>query len=76
MTTRVVRVEQGYWRIRTDLGELSESETEELKKYFDEIEMPYSLIENNLCVNEEISQVEIFGRLEHFYEDRADVLPF
>jgi hypothetical protein len=76
METRIVRLEDGFWRIRTDTGELSESEQNELKKYFDEIKIPYRIIAGSLCVSGGVDREAIFERVEHFYEGRAEVYPF
>lgn len=76
MDTRIIRIEGEFWRIRTDTGELSESEQNELKEYFDEIKMPYRIIAGRLCVSGAVDREAIFERMEHFYEGRAEVYPF
>lgn len=76
MENRIVRLEVGFWRIRTDIGELPESEQTELKEYFDEIRLPYKYIEGKLCVPDGVERDTIFERIEHFYDGRAEVYPF
>ena len=76
MDKRIIRLEDGVWRIRTDIGELSESEQAELKEYFDQIKMPYKIIEGVLCIPDKVERATIFERMEHFYEGRAEVYPF
>ncbi len=76
METRVVRIEEGLWHIRTDTGELSESERQKLIAYFDEINLPYSLVDGCLCVPEQVKRDDVFENLENFYEGWANVLPF
>ena len=76
MENRIVRLENGYWQIRSDKGDLAPSEHRELKLYFDEIRFPYHMIGTCTCVPESITWGEISERLNHFYDGRADVLPF
>jgi hypothetical protein len=76
MDKRIIRLEDGFWRIRTDMGELSQSEQKELKQYFDEIRMPYKIIDGRLCVSDGVDKAAMFERMEHFYEGRAEVYPF
>jgi hypothetical protein len=76
MDKRIIRLEDNFWRIRTDVGELSASEQEELKEYFNEIKMPYRIINGSLCVPDGVDQASIFERIEYFYDGRAEVYPF
>ncbi len=76
MDKRIIRLEDGFWRIRTGIGELSESEQEELKEYFDEIRMPYRIIASSLCISDGVDRDAMFEMMEHFYEGRAEVYPF
>ena len=64
------------WRIRTDAGELTQSERSELIEYFDEIRLSYRLVGGRLCIVGEIDRETVFEIMEHFYDGRADVLPF
>jgi hypothetical protein len=73
---RIVRVEDGYWRIRSEKRELRATEHRELIEYFDEIRFPYEVINGRVRVPESVDVQDIFERLEHFYEGRAEVLPF
>lgn len=77
MEKRIVRFEEDLWRIRTDAGELPESEKMELIEYFDETKLPYRLTDGGrLCIVGEIDRDVVFERLEHFYDERAEVFPF
>ena len=76
METRVVRLEEDLWHIRTDTGELPESERDELIEYFDKIKLNYRVDGGHICVVGNIGRDTVFERLEHFYDDRAEVLPF
>ena len=76
MRKRIVRVEDGYWRIRSEKRELRATEHRELIEYFDEIRFPYEVINGRVRVPESVDLHDIFERLEHFYEGRAEVLPF
>ena len=76
MPNRIVRLEEGLWRIRLDEGELAPGEQEELKEYFDEIRMPYRLEHGRLYVPGSVSWETLYERLQHFYDGRADVYPF
>ena len=76
MERRIVRLEDDLWRIRTDTGELSESERDELVEYFAEIELNYRLVNGRVCISGGIDRDSVFERLEHFYDGRAELLPF
>jgi len=76
MEQRIVRFEEGLWRIRTDGGELNESEQKELIEYFDEIKLPYRLANGYLCIHGGVARDEVFERLEYFYDGRAELFPF
>ena len=76
MEKRIVRLEDNALHIRTDPGELSDSERAELVEYFDEIKLPYRLVDGRLCIPGEVDMQSVFERLEHFYDGRAEVLPF
>lgn len=76
MEKRIVRLEEGSWRIRTDIGELPKSEQIEVIEYFDDIKLPYRLIDGCLYIVGDVDRESVFERLEHFYDGRAEVLPF
>ena len=76
MDKRIIRLEGKFWKIRTDIGDLSESEQNELKEYFNEIRMPYRIIDGSLCVPDGVDRSLIFERMEYFYDGRAQVYPF
>jgi len=48
----------------------------EMIEYFDEIRLPYRLIDGCLCIDGGVVRDAVFERLEHFYDGRAEVLPF
>lgn len=76
MEKRIVRLEEGSWRIRTGIGELPKSEQIEVIEYFDEIKLPYRLIDGCLCIVGDVDRESVFERLEHFYDGRAEIFPF
>ncbi len=76
MEKRIIRFEEDLWRIRTDAGELPEAERMELTEYFEEIKLPYRLVDDCLCIVGEIDREAVFDRMEHFYDGRAEVFPF
>ena len=76
MEKRIVRLEDDLWRIRTDSGELPDSERDELIEYFGEIKLNYRLTNGRVCIVGTMDQGTVFERLEHFYDGRAEVLPF
>jgi hypothetical protein len=73
---RIIRLEENLWRIRTDDGELPETERMELIEYFDEIKLPYRIVGDCLCIVGEIGREAVFERMEYFYDGRAEVFPF
>ena len=76
MQIRIVRLENGFWRIRTDDGELPAKEQDDLKAYFDEIEMPYQIESGRLRVLDRVTSAEILEKVTHFYDGVAEVYPF
>ena len=76
MEKRIVRFEDNMWRIRTDTGELPQSERSELIEYLGEIRFPYRLVGDCLCIIGEIDRATVFERMEYFYDGRAEVFPF
>ena len=76
MDKRIVRLEDGFWKISTETGGLSKLEQEELEEYFNEIRMPYRIISDSLCISGVVDRDAIFERMKHFYDGRADVYPF
>ena len=76
MEKRIVRQEDDLWRIRTDTGELPASERDELIEYFGEIKLNYRVVTGLVCIAGSIDRGSVFERLEHFYDGRAEVLPF
>jgi len=76
METRVVRLEDDLWHIRTDTGELPESERDELIEYFREIKLNYRVAEGHVCIAGAVDRNSVFERMNHFYDGRAEVLPF
>lgn len=77
MDQRIVRIEDGFWRIRTSESvEIGIEEQRELIDYFIEIRFPYRVIAGTLCVPESVPWGDIYERLEHFYDGRAEVFPF
>ena len=76
MEKRIVRVEDGFWRIRTELDEITAQEQNDLIEYFNEIRFPYQIISKRLCVPDAMRWADIRERLEHFYDGWAEVYPF
>ena len=76
MEKRIVRLEDDLWRIRTDAGELPASELDELVEYFGEIKLNYRLVNGRVCISGSIDRDSVFERLNHFYDGRAELLPF
>ena len=76
MEKRIIRFENEAWQIRTDTGELPQSEQSELIEYFDELKLPYRLAGDCLYIVGEIDRDTVFERMEHFYDGRAEVFPF
>ena len=76
MKTRVVRVEDGYWRIRSGKRELRAEEQQALVDYFREIRFPHRVVGGRVHVPESVPWSDIYERLQHFYDGRAEVLTF
>ena len=74
--TRIVRLEDHFWRIRSPKGSLAAQEQRELAAYLGEIRLPYQLIGDAPCIPETVSWETVYEMLEHFYDGRAEVYPF
>jgi hypothetical protein len=76
METRILRLEDQCWRIRTDTGELAETERNALRAYLDEKGFKTAMIDDNLVIAGKLTWTEVFEPIEGFYEGKADVYPF
>src|SRR5580692_10509240 len=76
METRILRLEDEFWRIRTDTGELAETERNALRAYLDEKGFKTAMIDDNLVIAGKLTWTEVFEPIEGFYEGKADVHPF
>ena len=76
METRILRLEDKFWRIRTDTGELAETERDALREYLDEKGFKTAMIDDNLVIAGKQTWTQVFEPIEEFYEGQADVYPF
>ncbi len=76
LPSRIVRLEDGLWRIRGDDGELDGVEQDQLEDYFTQIGMPYQMVDGRACVPGRVSWECLDESLTHFYDGRAEVFPF
>ena len=76
METRILRLEDEFWRIRTDTGELAGTERNALRAYLDEKGFKTAMIDDNLVIADKPTWTEIFEPIQGFYEGKADVYPF
>lgn len=76
MEKRILRLEDEFWRIRTDTGELADAERNVLRAYLDEKGFRTAMIDDNLAIAGELTWKEVFEPIERFYEGKADVYPF
>ena len=76
METRILRLEDEFWRIRTDTGELAGTERNALRAYLDEKGFKIAMIDDNLVIAGKLTWTEVFEPIQGFYEGKADVCPF
>ena len=76
MSARIIRLEDDFWHIRTDNGELPRSARSEVEEYLKETKIQYQIIEGCICIPAEVKRNTVFKVLEHFYDGRAEVYPF
>jgi hypothetical protein len=76
METRILRLEDEFWRIRTDRGELADEERNALRAYLDEKGFKTAMIDDNLAIAGELTWKEVFESIESFYAGQAEVYPF
>ena len=58
MEKRILRLEDDFWRIRTDTGELADAERNALKAYLDEKGFKTAIIDDNLAIAGELTWQE------------------
>ena len=68
-----MRLEDDFWRIRTDTGELADAERNALRGYLDEKGFKNAIIDDNLVIAGELTWQEVVEAIEAFYEGKADV---
>src|ERR1700738_642753 len=76
MEKRILRLEDEFWRIRTDTGELTDAERNALRAYLDEKGFKTAIIDDNLAIAGELTWTEVFEPIEGFYQGKANVYPF
>ena len=76
MEKRILRLEDDFWRIRTDTGELADAERNALRAYLDEKGFKTAIINDNLAIAGDLTWQEVLEPIEAFYEGKADVYPF
>jgi hypothetical protein len=55
MEKRILRLEDDFWRIRTDTGELADAERNALRAYLDEKGFKTAIIDHNLAIAGELT---------------------
>ena len=76
MEKRILRLEDEFWRIRTDTGELVDAERDALRAYLHEKGFKTAMIDDNLAIAGELTWQKVVEPIEAFYEGKADVYPF
>ena len=76
MEKRILRLEDEFWRIRTDTDELANAERDALRTYLDEKGFKTAMIDGNLAIAGELTWQKVVEPIEAFYEGKADVYPF
>ena len=64
MEKRILRLEDDFWRIRTDTGELADAERNALRAYLDEKGFKTAIIDHNLAIAGELTWQEIVEPVE------------
>jgi hypothetical protein len=62
MEKRILRLEDEFWRIRTDRGELADEERNALKAYLDEKGFKTAMIDEGVGSTETAGRVRVGGR--------------
>ena len=70
-----MRLEDDFWRIRTDTGELADAERNALRAYLDEKGFKTAIIDHNLAIAGELTW-QVVEPIEAFHEGKAAVYPF
>ena len=75
MEKRILRLEDKFWRIRTDTGEFADAERDALRAYLHEKGFK-TAVDDNLAIAGELTWQEVVEPIDGFYEGKADVYPF
>ena len=59
MEKRILRLEDEFWRIRTDTGALADAERNALRAYLDEKGFKTAIIDDNLAIAGELTWKEV-----------------
>jgi hypothetical protein len=76
MEKRILRLEGEFWRIRSDTGELADTERDALGAYLDEKGFKTAMIDENLAIAGELTWQEVVEPSRLFTRGKADVYPF
>ena len=76
MLKRILRLEDQFWRIRTDTGELAVAERDALRAYLNEKGFKTTVIDDNLAIAGELTWEQVVEPIEGFYKGKADLYPF
>jgi len=76
MESRTLSQQYGPWRITTDAGDLDAAEASEIKEYFAEVGIPFSIVGGQIEIPASVSRATLFEVVEHFYDGRAELYPF
>jgi hypothetical protein len=66
MEKRILRLEDEFWRIRTDAGELADAERNALRAYLEEKGFKTAIIDDNLAIAGKLTWQEAVEPLEAF----------
>jgi hypothetical protein len=65
MEKQILRLENEFWRKRTDTGELADAERDALRAYLDKKGFRTATSDDNLIIVGELTWKEVFERFQH-----------
>ena len=76
MESRIITLDDGYWRIHCDTQDVGLEEQKKLQEYLSEIQMPHEIDEFGIGIHGSVLWEEIDEKLRPFYRGVEEIYPF
>ncbi len=76
MKTRILRLEDSRWIIRTKSRAIPKTEVRAIERYLTKVRIPHDVISGRLSIPARVSAKKVWHAVERYYRGSADLLPF